>query len=126
MVHRLGRRDDDRAGRAGDGIWRDVRRHRLYLPCASDPFGSAEGSGDGGHREADSHLRRCFGAMPKLHDRWTVLPHGPLREIDDGLLTVVGQIPMPLGNFPRRMTVVALAGRRTLLFSPISLEEAEM
>jgi len=64
--------------------------------------------------------------MPKLHDRWTVLPHGPLRQIDEGLLTVVGQIPMPLGNFPRRMTVIGLSEERTLLFSPISLEEAEM
>jgi hypothetical protein len=64
--------------------------------------------------------------MPKLHDQWTVLPHGPLREIDDGLLTVVGQIPMPLGGFPRRMTVVRLSGGRTAIFSAISLVEPEM
>jgi hypothetical protein len=64
--------------------------------------------------------------MARLHDVWTMLPHGPLREIDDGLLTVVGQIPMPLGNFPRRMTVVGLSGARTALFSPIPLEEVEM
>lgn len=64
--------------------------------------------------------------MAILHDQWTVLPHGPLREIDDGLLTVVGQIPMPLGNFPRRMTVVGLSGSRTALFSPIPLVEPEM
>jgi len=64
--------------------------------------------------------------LPHLHDEWTVLPHGPLREIDYGLLTVVGQIPMPLGNFPRRMTVVGLSGKRTALFSPIPLVEDEM
>lgn len=64
--------------------------------------------------------------MVKLHDQWTVLPHGPLREIDYGLLTVVGQIPMPLGNFPRRMTVISLSGNRTALFSPIPLVEQEM
>ena len=64
--------------------------------------------------------------MPLLHDQWTVLPHGPLREIDYGLLTVVGQIPMPLGNFPRRMTVVGLSGGRSALFSPIPLVEPEM
>ena len=64
--------------------------------------------------------------MALLHDHWTVLPHGPLREIDYGLLTVVGQIPMPLGNFPRRMTVVGLTGNRTALFSPIPLVEQEM
>jgi len=64
--------------------------------------------------------------LPKLHDQWTVLPHGPLREIDYSLLTVVGQIPMPLGNFPRRMTVVGLSKKRTALFSPIPLVEDEM
>jgi hypothetical protein len=64
--------------------------------------------------------------MAKLHDQWTVLSHGPLREIDEGLLTVVGQIPMPLGGFPRRMTVVGLSGGRTAIFSAIPLEESEM
>ncbi len=64
--------------------------------------------------------------MAQLHDQWTVLPHGSLRELDYGLLTVVGQIPMPLGNFPRRMTVVGLSGGRTALFSPIPLREPEM
>jgi hypothetical protein len=64
--------------------------------------------------------------MAKLHDQWTVLPHGPLRELDEGLLTVVGQIPMPLGYFPRRMTVVRLADGGTALFSPIPLAEADM
>lgn len=64
--------------------------------------------------------------MPKLHDEWTVLPHGPLRELERGLLTVVGQIPMPLGNFPRRMTVVGLDRERTAIFSPIALGEEEM
>lgn len=64
--------------------------------------------------------------MAKLHDQWTVLPHGPLREIDYSLLTVVGQIPMPIGNFPRRMTVVGLSRKRTAIFSPIPLVEPEM
>ena len=48
--------------------------------------------------------------MPKILEKWTVLPHGPLQSIDDGILTVTGDIPMPLGNFPRRMTVVRLGG----------------
>ncbi len=34
-------RHDDRAGRAGDGVRRDERGHRLYLPRASDPQRSA-------------------------------------------------------------------------------------
>ena len=65
-------------------------------------------------------------AMAKLHDEWKVLPHGPLEEVESGLLSVVGQIPMPLGNFPRRMTVVGLPGNRTAIWSPIALGEAEM
>ena len=64
--------------------------------------------------------------MPKFHERWTILPHGPLGEIDDGILTVTGQIPMPLGNFPRRMTVVRLIGGRTAIFSAMALPEPQM
>lgn len=64
--------------------------------------------------------------MPKYHDTWTVLPHGPLEEIDPGILTVAGEIPLALGNFPRRMTVVRLSGGRTAIFSAIALAEAEM
>jgi len=64
--------------------------------------------------------------MAKLHDAWRVLPHGPLTEVEPGLLTVVGQIPMPLGNFPRRMTVVALEEPGTVIFSPIPLPDEQM
>jgi hypothetical protein len=64
--------------------------------------------------------------MPKVHDSWTVLPHEPIEEIDDGLLTVAGDIPMPLGNFPRRMTVIGLGGNRTAIWSAIALDAAEM
>lgn len=64
--------------------------------------------------------------MPKILEDWTVLPHGPLEQVDDGILTVAGDIPMPLGNFPRRMTVVRLAGGRSAIFSAIALPEPEM
>jgi hypothetical protein len=64
--------------------------------------------------------------VAKLNDSWKVLPHGPLVEVEPGLLTVVGQIPMPLGNFPRRMTVAALGRNRTAIFSPIALGDDEM
>lgn len=64
--------------------------------------------------------------MPKTHADWTVLPHGPLKQIDDGILTVTGDIPMPLGNFPRRMTVVRLARKRTAIWSAIALPEPQM
>src|SRR6185295_20229707 len=64
--------------------------------------------------------------MAKLHDDWRVLPQGPLTEVETGLMTVVGQIPMPLGNFPRRMTVVSLGKSQTAIFSPIPLREDAM
>lgn len=64
--------------------------------------------------------------MPKTHDHWTVLPHGPLQEIDDGIVTVAGDIPMPLGKFPRRMTAVRLSGGRSAIFSAIALPDDEL
>lgn len=64
--------------------------------------------------------------MAKLNDAWTVGPHGPVARLDDGLLSVVGEIRMPLGNFPRRMTVAALASGRAAVWSPIPLREPEM
>jgi hypothetical protein len=64
--------------------------------------------------------------MPAILEKWEVMPHGPLVEVDDGILTVAGEIVMPLGRFPRRMTVVALAGGRTAIYSAIALDEPEM
>ncbi len=64
--------------------------------------------------------------MAKLHDDWKVLPHGRLTEVEPRLLTVVGTVKMPLGKFPRRMTVVGLSRNRTVIFSPIPLGDREM
>jgi hypothetical protein len=64
--------------------------------------------------------------MAGTFKEWTVLPHGKLTRIDDDLLTVVGNLPMPMGEFPRRMTVVRLADKRLVIFSAIALDEAEM
>lgn len=64
--------------------------------------------------------------MPAALKEWKVQPHGPLEQIDDGILTVEGEIVMPLGRFPRRMTVVALADGGTLIWSAIALREPEM
>jgi hypothetical protein len=59
--------------------------------------------------------------------QWKVLPHGKLTEIDDGILTVTGEISMPLvADLPRRMTVVRLRGGRLVVFSAMALEENEM
>lgn len=65
--------------------------------------------------------------MARPFDRWTVLPHGRLTRIDDNLLTVEGELPLPLGGeFPRRMTVVRLEDGRLVIFSAIALDEEEM
>ena len=64
--------------------------------------------------------------MPKPFTEWTVLPHGKLTQLDDNLLSVTGDLHMPVGDFPRRMTVVRLPDRRLVIFSAIALAEAEM
>jgi len=64
--------------------------------------------------------------MPAILEKWEVMPHEPLVHVDEGLLTVAGEIAMPLGNFPRRMTVIALTGGRTAIYSAIALDEPEM
>lgn len=64
--------------------------------------------------------------MPKPMKEWTVLPHGKLTQVDEGLLTVVGELKMPFGEFPRRMTVVRLDDERLVIFSAIALDEPEM
>ena len=64
--------------------------------------------------------------MTEPSQHWKVRPHGELSAIDDGILTVVGPIRMPLGSFPRRMTVVRLADARLIVWSAIALRETEM
>ncbi len=64
--------------------------------------------------------------MPKPFTEWTVLPHGKLSRLDDNLLSVTGDLHMPVGDFPRRMTVVRLHDGRLVVYSAIALDEAEM
>jgi hypothetical protein len=64
--------------------------------------------------------------MPKPFTQWTVLPHGKLSRLDDNLLTVAGDLHMPLGDYPRRMTVVRLHDSRLVVYSAIALDENEM
>jgi hypothetical protein len=64
--------------------------------------------------------------MTKASQQWKVRPHGELSAVDDGILTVVGPIRMPLGSFPRRMTVVRLADSRLVAWSAMALRETEM
>ena len=64
--------------------------------------------------------------MTQPFQQWTVLPHGKLVQIDENILTVVGEIHMPLVDLPRRMTVVRLADASLVVFSAIALDEDEM
>src|SRR5438552_4910576 len=64
--------------------------------------------------------------MSKPLQKWKVLPHGKLKQIDDNILTVTGDIHMPLMDLPRRMTVVRLSDSRLVVFSAIALDEDEM
>lgn len=64
--------------------------------------------------------------MTATHPQWTVLPHGKLTQLDDGILTVVGEIRMPLMKLPRRMTVVRLNDGGLVIWSAIALDETEM
>ena len=64
--------------------------------------------------------------MTKPFEQWTVLPHGKLVQIDENILTVVGEIHMPLMDLPRRMTVVRLVDARLVVFSAIALDDDEM
>jgi hypothetical protein len=57
---------------------------------------------------------------------WKVLPHGKLTRVTDGILTVIGEIKMPLMKLPRRMTLVRLNGGRLVVFNAIALDEDEM
>ena len=58
--------------------------------------------------------------------QWRVRPHGELLAVDEGILTVVGPIRMPLGSFPRRMSVVRLSDSRLVVWSAMALRETEM
>jgi hypothetical protein len=64
--------------------------------------------------------------MTRPDQHWKVRPHGKLSRLDDGILTVVGEIGMPLGTLPRRMTLVRLSDGRLVIWSAIALDEKEM
>jgi hypothetical protein len=64
--------------------------------------------------------------MTAPHSEWTILPHGILTAIDDGILTITGTVKMPVGTFERRMTVIRLSNGNAVIYSPIALDEAQM
>lgn len=91
--------------------------------------------GDPGKRQpneaADSdsepaRFRASVGPMTAPFETWTVLPHGDLTPINDRIVTVVGNLEMPLLELPRRMTVVRLASGDLVIFSAIALDGSSM
>ena len=64
--------------------------------------------------------------MTAPHKQWTVLPHGKLTRVTDRILTVVGDLKMPLLELPRRMTAVRTASGDLVIFSAIALDEPGM
>lgn len=64
--------------------------------------------------------------MPKILETWTVLPHGSLTLVDDGIWTVTGELHMPLTPLERRMTIVRLKDGDLIIYSAIALDERQM
>lgn len=53
-------------------------------------------------------------------------PYQPIQKVEENLWTVDGEIRIPGGIFPRKMTLVRLADRRLAIHSAIPLNEADM
>jgi hypothetical protein len=64
--------------------------------------------------------------MTAPFEKWTVLPHGKLTRLNERIVTVVGELKMPLLKLPRRMTVVRLQSGELAIFSAIALQEPDM
>jgi hypothetical protein len=64
--------------------------------------------------------------MTAPFEKWTVLPHGKLTRLNERIITVVGDLKMPLLHLPRRMTAVRLNSGDLAIFSAIALQEPDM
>jgi hypothetical protein len=64
--------------------------------------------------------------MTAPHKDWTVLPHGELTRVNERIMTVIGELKMPLLKLPRRMSAVRLASGELVIYSAIALQEADM
>ena len=64
--------------------------------------------------------------MTAPFEKWTVLPHGKLTRLNERIVTVVGDLKMPLMKLPRRMTAVRLKSGDLAIFSAIALQDSDM
>ncbi|MGN6210426.1 hypothetical protein [Asticcacaulis sp.] len=85
---------------------------------------------ENGHRKLAASLLNSGESlevnMPKILEEWTVMPHGRLTRVDDGIWTVTGELHMPLTPLERRMTVVRLKSGGMVIYSAIALDEPQM
>lgn len=72
------------------------------------------------------YLSRSEDRVSKFNTAWTVGPHGGFEQFGDGLISISGEIVMPLGRFPRRMTVIRLGDGSAVVWSAIALGDPEM
>lgn len=64
--------------------------------------------------------------MPAPLLEWKVLPHGPLVNVADNIITAEGEVHTPVGSIHRRMTIVRLRDGRLIVWSAVSLDEEQM
>ena len=57
---------------------------------------------------------------------WIVQPHHPIIRVEPNLWTVDGDMRLPGGMFPRKMTLMRLSDGRIVIHSPIPLCEPDM
>ena len=69
---------------------------------------------------------RFHARMTAPFKEWTVLPHGKLMRVNERIVTVVGELKMPLLELPRRMTAIRLNSGDLAIFSAIALREPDM
>lgn len=62
--------------------------------------------------------------MPKAHNDWKVLPHGPIERLSENIWWVQGSLPGM--SLKRTMTIVRLADGRLVIHNAIALDEANM
>jgi len=59
--------------------------------------------------------------MTQPFQHWNALRHGKLSQIDNIILTVVGEFHMPVMDLARRMTLARLQDSRLVIFRAIAL-----
>jgi hypothetical protein len=64
--------------------------------------------------------------MAKAFTQWTVLPHRALERLSPAIMTVTGDLEMPLTLLERRMTLVRLRDGRLVVYSALALDAQQL